>query len=232
MKSQSCSGSGSTAMSPCIETGTDVLWRRANALALITIFYNLLEGVISVWFGAADETFALFGFGLDSFVEVLSGIGVWHMIRRQRQSPGAYRDDFERRALRTTGGAFYLLAAGLAGSAVFNLAAGHRPETTFWGIVVSAVSILAMWLLIRAKVTVGTALGSPAILADAACTRTCLSLSFILLAASIGFEVTGIAGLDAVGTLGIAWFSLREGREAFGTAKGLEGRCRCGAKDS
>jgi hypothetical protein len=36
----------------------------ANALALITIFYNIAEGLVSVWFGLKDETFALFGFGL------------------------------------------------------------------------------------------------------------------------------------------------------------------------
>ena len=57
------------------------LYRKASLLALITIFYNLAEGIISVWFGAADETISLFGFGLDSFVEVMSGIGIWHMVR-------------------------------------------------------------------------------------------------------------------------------------------------------
>jgi divalent metal cation (Fe/Co/Zn/Cd) transporter len=165
----------------------NTLYRRANALALITIFYNILEGVVSVGFGAADETFALFGFGLDSFVEVISGIGVWYMIRRQRSSPSAERDDFERGALRITGGAFYL-AAGLAITSVLNLIRGHRPETTFWGIVVAAVSIITMWLLIRAKVRVGTLLNSPAILADAACTRACLYLSVILLGTSAGLN--------------------------------------------
>jgi hypothetical protein len=80
---------------PSTATDANDLYRRANALALITIFYNILEGVVSVGFGAADETFALFGFGLDSFVEVISGIGVWYMIRRQRSSPSAERDDFE-----------------------------------------------------------------------------------------------------------------------------------------
>jgi divalent metal cation (Fe/Co/Zn/Cd) transporter len=209
-------------------SSVDLLWRRANLLALITIFYNLLEGIVSVWFGTGDGSSALLGFGIDSFVEVISGIGVWHMIRRQRQEPDAPHDDFERRALRITGRGFYLLAAGLTGSSLFNLATGHRPETTFWGIVISAISILTMWLLIRAKVTVGKLLDSPAILADAACTRTCLALSFILLGASIGYEVTGIAGLDAVGGLGIAWFSLKEGREAFATAKGLACGCSCG----
>ena len=44
----------------------------AHILALITIFYNILEGLVSVFFGLEDETMALFGFGLDSFVEVIS----------------------------------------------------------------------------------------------------------------------------------------------------------------
>jgi hypothetical protein len=211
--------------------GTDALYRRASILALITIFYNLLEGVVSVGFGASDETFALFGFGLDSFVEVISGIGVWHMIRRQRgAAPGAPRDPFEQRALRITGGAFYLLAAGLAVASVLNLVGGHRPETTFWGIVVAAVSIVTMWLLIRAKVQVGTRLDSPSILADAACTRACLYLSVVLLGASAGYELTGIGSLDALGTLGIAWFAFREGREAFGKARGLACGC-CGGEN-
>ena len=52
---------------PSTATDANDLYRRANALALITIFYNILEGVVSVGFGAADETFALFGFGLDSY---------------------------------------------------------------------------------------------------------------------------------------------------------------------
>ena len=210
---------------PSTATDANDHYRRANALALITIFYNILEGVVSVGFGAADESFALFGFGLDSFVEVISGIGVLYMIRRQRSSPRAERDDFERGALRITGGAFYLLAAGLTITSVLNLIRGHRPETTFWGIVVAAVSIITMWLLIRAKVLVGTLLNSPALLADAACTRACLYLSMVLLGTSAGYELTGIGSLDALGALGIAWFALREGREAFGKARGVV--CGC-----
>src|SRR5512140_2463053 len=71
------------------------LYRTATLLALITIFYNIAEGVVSVWFGAEDETIALFGFGLDSFVEVISGIGIWHMIRRIGKGELEERDPFE-----------------------------------------------------------------------------------------------------------------------------------------
>ncbi|HZV83086.1 MAG TPA: cation transporter [Geobacteraceae bacterium] len=203
------------------------LYRTATVLALITIFYNILEGAVSVWFGAEDETISLFGFGLDSFVEVISGIGIWHMVRRLGKGDPADRDPFEQRALRITGGAFFLLAAGLTATAIISILRGHHPETTRWGVIISLVSIATMWLLMRSKVKVGKELNSPAILADAACTRTCLQLSVALLAASAGYLLTGIGWLDAAGTLAIAILSVREGREAFAKAKGLACGCSC-----
>jgi divalent metal cation (Fe/Co/Zn/Cd) transporter len=85
-----------------------------------------------------------------------------------------------------------------------------------------------MWGLIHFKVKVGQALASPAILADAECSRVCMILSLALLVASAGYEITGLGGLDAIGTLAIAWLSFREGREAFAKAKGLACSCSCG----
>jgi Cation efflux family len=201
------------------------LYRTATLLALITIFYNIAEGMISVWFGAEDETIALFGFGLDSFVEVISGIGIWHMVRRLGHGDNPDTDPFERRALRITGSAFYLLAATLVATALISIMQGHHPANTRWGIIVAVISIVTMWALIRFKVKVGKALNSPAILADAACTRTCLQLSVVLLAASVGYALTGIGWLDAIGSLFIAILSVREGREAFQKARGIA--CSC-----
>lgn len=201
---------------------------QASALALITIFYNIFEGLISIYFGLDDESMSLFGFGLDSFVEVVSGIGIWHMIRRFRRNGGEHLDRFEQRALRITGAAFYVLTAGLAVTAAADLYRGHRPESTFWGIVISLISILFMWLLIRAKVKVGNQLNSPAILADAACTRACLQLSIVLLVASAGYALTGIGGLDSIGALVIGVICFREGKEAFEKARTGNFACACG----
>lgn len=203
------------------------LYRTASALAFVTVAYNLLEGGVSAWLGYADETLALFGFGLDSFVEVASGVGIWHMVRRQRANTDGDQDIFERRALKITGGGFYILAAGLIVSGAYDAYSGHAPKTTFWGIVVSLVSILSMWLLIHYKVKVGKALGSQAMLADAACTRVCLYLSIILLASSAGYQLTGAGWLDAAGAFGISWFCLKEGREAFAKARGISCGCSC-----
>ena len=203
------------------------LYSRAVRLALFTVFYNIIEGIVSVRFGADDETLALFGFGIDSFIEVVSAVGVVHMLRRIQANGGESRDEFEQRALRITGASFYLLAAGLVATAVVNLCSGHTPLTTLWGVIVSLVSMAFMWWLIRAKTTVGTALASPAILADAACSRVCLRLSAVLLASSTATQLTGIGSLDALGALLIAGLTLREGREAFDTAKGMGCSCGC-----
>lgn len=201
--------------------------QRAHWLALFTIFYNIAEGVGSVWFGVVDETLSLFGFGMDSFIEVISAVGVWHMLRRIAHNGGEQRDAFEQRALRITGTAFNLLTAGLLLTAVINISSNHKPETTLWGIIISLISISFMWFLINLKTKAGTALASPAILADAACSRACLYLSLVLMVSSVGYELTGLGLLDAVGAGGVAWLAYKEGREAFDKAKGLDCSCSC-----
>ncbi len=203
---------------------SNTFYRLANALALITIFYNLFEGIISILFGYEDETIALFGFGVDSFVEVISGIGIWHMIRRMKQNSSENHDAFEKTALKVTGISFYILAAGLVVTASVNLYQGNKPETTFWGIVVAGISILSMWLLIHYKLKIGRQFNSQALIADANCTRVCMYLSGVLLISSIGYELTGIGLLDSLGAVGIAVLSFREGREALEKANGT---CKC-----
>ena len=201
------------------------LYTIANRLAVMTIGYNIIEGAVSIWLGAADETLSLFGFGVDSFVEVISGIGIWHMIRRIQASGMETRDNFEQQALRITGWAFYILTFGLVLSAGLSFYEQHKPNSTFWGIIVSLVSISFMWLLIHYKTKVGTLLNSSAILADAACSKACLYLSLVLLIASAGYELTGLRIFDSAGALLIAYFSYREGKEAFQKSRGLS--CCC-----
>lgn len=208
-------------MTKLTEINQDKLLNTAFFLSIITVVYNLVEGVVSTYFGAHDETLALLGFGIDSFVEVISGLGVGHMIYRMRRHPVTERDRFERTALRITGTSFFLLTAGLIAGSVFNILGNSHPTTTVVGLVVSLISIFTMWLLIHFKLRVGRALGSveaagsEAIVADAHCTRACLRLSFVLLASSALYELFRIPYIDVIGSLVIAYISFMEGREAF-----------------
>ena len=187
------------------------LYAFASSLALITIVYNIIEGVVSVFFGLNDGSMALFGFGVDSFVEVISGIGIWHMVQRIGNNGEENLDYFEQTALKITGTGFYVLTIGLTITAAVDLYRGHRPDTTFWGIVVSVISIATMWMLTHYKVKVGKRLNSEAILSDAACTRACLQLSIVLFIASVGYELTHIGGIDSAGVFVIAVLCFREG---------------------
>jgi divalent metal cation (Fe/Co/Zn/Cd) transporter len=200
-------------------------WSYALWLALFTIFYNLAEGLISIFFGLSDETLTLFGFGVDSFIEVMSGLGILAMVLRIRQHPDTPRSEFEKTALRVTGTAFYLLAGGLALTAVYNIFNGHKPATTVPGLIISLISIAMMWLLVAGKRRVGRTLNSSPILADANCTLVCIYMSVVLLASSLVYELTGFGFIDSLGALGLIYFSVKEGREAFEKAAGLEDCC-------
>lgn len=202
---------------------------KAFILAVITVVYNIAEGLISVLYGISDGTLVLFGFGADSFVEVISGIGILHMIWRMRYAKVVEQDKFEKTALRITGFAFYLLTVGLVIGAGLNAYQGAKPETTFVGIIISTVSIATMFFLMKAKLKVGKALNSDAVIADANCTRTCFYLSFILLLSSGLYELFEIGYIDILGSFGVAYFAFSEGREAFQKVKTGNLACSCGA---
>ncbi|PKL15632.1 MAG: hypothetical protein CVV49_20430 [Spirochaetae bacterium HGW-Spirochaetae-5] len=185
---------------------TAALYKTAFSLSMITILYNIIEGIVSAYFGYTDETLALFGFGIDSFIEVISGIGIAHMIIRFRKNDFNRENNFEKTALKTQ----------------------HRPETTFWGIVISLLSIATMYFLMQAKLKVGKELQSQPIISDAGCTKVCLYMSVILLASSGIFELTGISFFDSIGAAGLAFYSFKEGKECFEKAEGGDCSCSCG----
>jgi len=212
-------------MATLTQTTTTKYWSYALWLAFFTIFYNLLEGLISIFFGISEETLTLFGFGVDSFIEVMSGIGILAMVLRIRQNPEMPRSQFEMTALRVTGTSFFLLAIGLAATAIYNLFTAHKPETTLPGLIISIISITVMWALVMGKRKVGRTVNSSPILADANCTMVCIYMSLVLLASSLIYQLTGFGFIDSMGALGLIYFSYSEGKESFEKAAGLDDCC-------
>ncbi len=202
------------------------LYKVALGLAIFTIIYNIAEGLISTYLGFEDESLALFGFGSDSFIEVISGLGIAHMILRIQKQPNSNRDKFERTALQITGFAFYALVFALVGTSLFNIWTGHKPLNTFYGVLISAISILVMLILVAWKKSVGKKLNSEPILADANCTMVCVYMSIILLISSGIYELISIPYIDSIGTLGLSYFAYKEGKECFEKASS-EKYCGC-----
>ena len=209
-----------------METEENRPYKRAHQLSFFTIFYNVMEGIVSIILGYEDETLTLFGFGVDSFIEVMSGIGIAIMILRIRQNPESPKSTFEIKALKITGTGFYLLSAGLLTGIILNLINHHKPTTTLWGVIISLVSIVVMVWLMTAKKKIGKQLNSEPIIADSNCTRICVYMSLVLLGSSLVYEITGFAYADVIGAAGLIYFSITEGKEAFEKAGGKE--CSCG----
>jgi len=203
------------------------LLNTAYLLSIFTIVYNIGEGIVSIFYGITDQTLALFGFGVDSFVEVISGFGIAHMIYRMKKAEVNQRDQFEIKALKITGTSFYILAIGLVIGSFAALITQTKPESTFAGVIISLVSIAIMYFLMILKLRTGKKLKSDAIIADANCTKTCLILSVVLFASSLGYLRSHNIFIDSIGSVAIAYFAFQEGREAFEKAKNISLSCNC-----
>lgn len=195
-------------------------FRLAYGLAVFTIVYNFFEGFIALYFGYEDESITLFGFGVDSFIEVISGMGIAHMVRRIKRHADHRRGHFERKALRVTGTAFFLLAIGLVFVSIYNIIVGHKPQATFWSVIISVVSIVIMWAVVLGKKRAGEKLKSDAILADAYCTLVCHYMSMVLLLSSVIYEVSGLGYIDSFGGLVLAYLAVKEGKRCYGVVRG------------
>ena len=187
--------------------------RHGRRLEYFTIAWNAVEGLVAVIAGVVAGSISLVGFGIDSFIEVISGsVLLWRM---SVDADVPRRERNERRALRVVGVCFLLLTAYIAYESALDLRSRRAPEHTIPGIVLACVSLVAMPLLSRAKRKVGRALGSAAMHADAKQTEFCTYLSAILLAGLLLNALFGLWSADPVAALIMVPIIAKEGIEGL-----------------
>ena len=158
----------------------EIVVKRGKRLEYFTIAWNSLEGLVAVIAGAIAGSISLVGFGVDSFIEVISGATLlWRMSVDADEQNRAWN---ERLSTRIVGVCFLALAVYVAYESVFDLIDRKAPEHSLAGIMLACVSLVVMPILSRAKKRVGRELGSAAMRADAKQTDFCVYLSAILLA--------------------------------------------------
>ena len=189
---------------------------RGKRLEYFTIAWNSLEGVVAVIAGAFAGSISLVGFGIDSFIEVTSGVTV--LWRISVDTDVHRRERNERIALRVIGTCFIALAAYIAYESINDLAHRKVPESSLAGIILAALSLIVMPLLSRAKRRVGNQLGSAAMKADAKQAEFCTYLSAILLGGLLLNTTLGPWWADPVAALIMAPIIAKEGFE------GLQGK--------
>ena len=185
------------------------LGRRARLIAATSVGYNTLEAVVALVAGLVAGSVALIGFGLDSVVEVSSGLVIlWQFRHRLPESR-------EQQALRLIAVCFLALGAYVATSSAHALLTGAEPDSAPVGIALAVASLVVMPVLSVAQRRTGRALGSNAVYADGTQTLLCTWMSAALLVGLALNATLGWAWADPVAGLVIAGIALREGRDAW-----------------
>lgn len=186
--------------------------RRALRSEYLTIAWNVIEGVTSVAFGVVGSAVSLVAFGLDSFIEVsASAVLVW----RLGQSDTSRAELAERRARQTVGVLFFALGAYVMAEALLDLVHREPPTQTLPGIIIAAISAVAMPVLGRIKRRLAGQLGMSSLASESAQTSICGYLSLILLASLLLYRAFGWWWADGVGALAMVPIIIWEGVESF-----------------
>ena len=185
------------------------LGRRAQLLAAASVSYNVVEAVIAITAGVVAGSVALVGFGLDSIVEVSSGLIILWQFRHPLP------ESRERTALRLMAVSFFALAAYVAVESIRALGGGQAPDPSPVGIALAAASLAIMPFLSWAQRRTGKALGSNAVVADSTQTMLCTYLSAVLLVGLVLNAALGWHWADPLAGLVIAAVAAKEGRDAW-----------------
>ena len=197
--------------------------RRGFWLVAISVGWNLLEGFVAIFAAARAGSIALMGFGIDSAIETASGVVVgWRLWHELSGSSPADAEKVEQRAARVAGALLLVLAAYLLFDAGRRLLGfGADAHESRLGVALTAISLLSMQVLGRAKLRAASALGSRALRADAMETITCAWLSLTTL---LGLSLNALfhwSWADPLAALLVVPLLIKEGRE------GLRGEACC-----
>lgn len=187
---------------------------RALRLAGFTVGWNLLEGFVAIGAGLMAASIALVGFGVDSFVEVLSGlVMLWRL--RAESAGHLPNEEAERRAIRLIAVTFFLLAAYVGLESVRDLLMGDKAAPSTVGLILTAVSLVVMPVLAYKKRRLAREMDSASLQADSTETQLCVYLSVTVFLGLAANALFGWWWMDSVAALVVAAIALREGYEAW-----------------
>ncbi len=192
------------------------LYKRALRLEYLTVGYNIVEGIVSIFAGWLAGSIALIGFGLDSGVESLSGAVLIWRLKKHGNVPEDEEENAEAAAVRFVGYSFLLLGFYVLFESVRKLYLHEHPEPTLLGILIAALSLITMPVLSYLKLKTARKIGSRSLEADSKETLVCALLSVALLF-GLGLNYTlGLWWADPLSALVIVAFLLKEGLELLG----------------
>jgi cation diffusion facilitator family transporter len=194
---------------------TDRLYKKGLYLEYFSITYNVVEAAVSIIFGSFANSIALIGFGLDSIVEMLSGLILIWRLRQHGKISAETEERIEKKATRFVALTFFILGAYILFESVKKMVTVEIPEPSLPGIIIALASIIIMPLLMWQKYKIGKQINSRALVADSKETLACGFLSVALLLGLGANYQFGFWQADPIAGLIIVVFLFREGWEGW-----------------
>ena len=200
--------------------------RRAFRLEYITLAWMTIEAAVAISSGVAADSLTLTAFGIDSLIELASATVLGWRLTVELRYGQAFAENAERTASRIGGALLFALAAYVVASAGWKLWMRQGADFSLPGFIISVLAIPTMYFLSRRKLRVANALGSRALRADAVESITCGWLAFVVVGALVAQLLVGAWWVDALASLGVVWFVIREGREAWESEDCCDQHCK------
>ena len=190
---------------------TKNLRKKAFILSIVTVSYNIFEGIVSITAGIMSNSIALKGFGIDSFIESISGAVMIWRFRKYKRITRDEEEKVEKIAQRLVAISFFILSAYIIYESIAKLYFKEKVEPNILGFVIIVMSIIFMPLLFYFKYRTGLLLGSRSLIADSKETLACLFLSVAVLVGIIMNFFFGFWQADPIAAIVIALYLIREG---------------------
>ena len=190
---------------------TENLRKKAFILSIVTVGYNIFEGIVSITAGILSNSIALKGFGIDSFIESISGAVMIWRFRKYKKITRDEEEKVEKIAQRLVAISFFILSAYILYESISKLYFKEKVEPSILGLVIIVMSIIFIPILFYFKYKTGVLLKSKSLIADSKETLACLFLSTAVLIGIILNFFFGFWQADPIIGIVISLYLIREG---------------------
>jgi len=147
---------------------------QSKNLIVLTIIYNIVEGLAALYLGIKNNSTSLLGFGFDSIIEITASlVAIWGVSSQNK--------NVERKSEKLISYSFLALAIFIFIKSAYDLFNITKPEATLLGVVLATVSILVEGPLSYKKLQLGKKLNNQVLIAEAKETLFCLNLSILVI---------------------------------------------------
>ncbi|WP_105956976.1 cation transporter [Apilactobacillus quenuiae] len=190
--------------------------RKSINIEYLSTLWMLLEFVVALYSGIMAKSILLIAFGLDSFLEIISGsILIWRLKKEANGADSETIEKVEKITSRLVGIILILLSVYVTLTSFLNLFGHGVADDSLSGIIIAILSILIMPFFIIKKRRYGNLLNSGALIEDSYCNVTCAYIAGTVLVGIVLNELFGFWWADSVSALVLVYFIFTEGIEGI-----------------